>query len=244
MFAHHQHNRLQGKKESQEAATPPSGLGVVRSMDLGGSSCAGNGPARLQPGGPKHLWIQGEYLESDHHAVAIVGSRHCSERGAQDAYELSTELVQAGVSIVSGLALGIDGFAHRAALKASGRTIAVLGTGFNHIRPVRHRSLYAEILTSGAGVSPFHPDFKGYRDGKNYLQRNAVISALSRVLIVADAQERSGSLAAARGALRQGRPVGLMASLVQSQPWARKFLMKPGTFVVNSVADVLERVGE
>ena len=244
MFAHHQHNRLQGKKESQKAAAPPSGLFGVRRFIYGGDvpTIPNNPGSDLKF--PLGFWIQGKYLESDRRAVAIVGSRKCTNCGAQAAYELSTELAQAGVSIISGLALGIDGFAHRAALKAGGRTVAVLGTGFNHIRPVRHRSLYAEILASGAGVSPFYPDFKGYKDGRNYLQRNAVISALSRVLVVADAQERSGSLAAARGALRQGRPVGLTSALVNTQPWAQKFLMKPGTFIVHSVADVLERVGE
>ena len=244
MLTYHQQHRLQGEKKDQKAAKPPLGSNTTCYFAPGQGGPGNPLPQQFVKGAPWGLWTQGQFLASDRRAVAIVGSRKCTDCGAQDAYELSTELAQAGVCIVSGLALGIDGFAHRAALKAGGRTLAVLGTGFNHIRPVRHRSLYAEILTSGAGVSPFHPDFKGYRDGRNYLQRNAVISALSKVLVVADAKERSGSLAAARGALRQGRPVGLMASLVHSQPWAEEFLMKPGVFVVNSVADVLERVGE
>ena len=243
MFADRDSYRFQEKKESQKAAAPPTGSGYPLSGNWGEGSPDTYSNPDVSWEFLSQLWIRGEYLESDSRAVAIVGSRACSNEGAQDAYELSTELVQSGVCIVSGLALGIDGFAHRAALKAGGRTLAVLGTGLDHIRPVRHRSLYKEILTSGAGVSPFPPSFTGYSDGRNYLQRNTVIAGLSRVLVVADARARSGSLSAARSALRQGRPVGIMASLLRSQSWAESFCQQPGVFVVNSVADVLERVG-
>lgn len=243
MSPNHHSYRLQGEKESQKAAAPPSGLGgVLRKFGFGEGPNTSLNPSsswELLSG----LWIRGEYKESDYHAVAIVGSRACSERGAQAAYELSAKLAQSGVCIVSGLALGIDGFAHRAALKAGGRTLAVLGTGLDCVRPVKHRSLYAEILKSGAGLSPFPPGFTGYRDGRNYLQRNTIIAGLSRVLVVADAKPRSGSLSAARSALRQGRPVGLVASLVDSQEWASEFCQQPGVFVVHSAADVLERMG-
>lgn len=193
---------------------------------------------------PGHLWTQGEILADDARAVAIVGGRWPFKHCAKHATDIATDLVREKVCIVSGLAFGIDAIAHRAALKAGGRTLAVLGTGFEHIRPSSHEKLYAEILKSGAGLSLFGPNFSGFRDGRNYLQRNALIAALSKVMVVAYAKgERSGTMAAARCALRAGIPVGLSASMALCQDWAKAFLENPGTFIVHSAADVLERMG-
>ena len=191
---------------------------------------------------PETLWVQGDYRPSDARAVAIIGSRKNTAEGGKFASSLSSELARTGVCIVSGLALGIDGFAHRGALKVGGRTLAVLGTGLEHIRPAVHRPLAREIASSGALLSPFDPSFSGYRDGRNYLQRNEIIAALSRVLVVADAKTQSGSLSTVRAALRLGRPVGLAPHLA-SQSWAADFLIDENVFLVHGVSDVLERMG-
>ena len=228
MFTQH-HSQLFQEKKRGKAASPPF---PQRSSKVYQVLCQGH-----------RLWVQGSIQKTDLQGVAIVGSRSCTESGYQSAFELSTELAESGVCVVSGLAKGIDGAAHRAALKADGRTLAVLGTGLHHIRPRLHASLYQDIIQNGACLSPFCLDFTGRRDGHNYLQRNTVIAELSKVLVVAYAKERSGSMAAARCALRAGRPVGLMSHIVNTKSWAEALLDTPGVFVVNGTEDVLRMVG-
>jgi DNA processing protein len=151
-------------------------------------------------------------------------------------------LAQAGVAIVSGLALGIDGAAHRGALKVGGQTIAVLGTGLNKIYPLEHRDLAEQITQTGTLFSQFEPNFTGYKGGRNYLLRNHLISGLSQVLVVIEAQERSGSIAALRAAIAQERPIGLSRLLVESQSWASDLVESGQAFLVTSADDVLKRV--
>jgi DNA protecting protein DprA len=191
---------------------------------------------------PISLWYKGELQKSDSVAVAVVGSRSASSQGLKRAYRLSAELAQAGVTVVSGLAQGIDGAAHRGALAVGGRTLAVLGTGLNRVYPEKHRDLSERIVRSGAVFSQFDPEFTGYRSGRNFLQRNQVLTGLSQVLVVIEAKERSGSASAVRAALSQGKPVGLLRSLVESQKWAFELAESGQAFVIDCTEDVLGRV--
>ncbi len=191
---------------------------------------------------PERLFYRGTLEPTDTAAVALVGSRNCSDQGREAAFSLASDLASSGVCVVSGLALGIDGAAHRGALAAGGRTIAVLGTGLDRIRPLEHLELSNDIADSGAVVSQFAPCFTGYHRGRNYLMRNAVIAGLSQVLVVVEARARSGSLSAVRWAIEQGRPVGLLSSLVESQDWARAMVENDQAFQVDAAEDILKRL--
>ena len=175
--------------------------------------------------------------------MAVVGSRECTELGARRAFRLAKELAEAGITVMSGLAKGIDGSAHRGALAGGGRTLAVLGTGLNKIYPKEHEGLARDIERQGALLSQFDPDYTGSRGGRNFLKRNVVVAGLSEVLVVVEAKEKSGSLSAVRAALAQERPVGLLRSLVESEEWARKLVEVGLAFVVEGVGDILGRVG-
>ena len=192
---------------------------------------------------PEKLFYRGALKGPDALAVAVVGSRASSELGEKRAYRLSYELAQAGVTVVSGLAQGIDGAAHRGALAAGSRTVAVLGTGLNQVRPYQHRDLGKAIVQSGGALfSEFFPEFTGYRSGANYLKRNTIVAGLSQVLVVVEAQFQGGTADTIKKALHCGRSVGLLRSLVESQPWAAQLAEVPEVFVVDSTADVLERL--
>jgi len=194
------------------------------------------------PNVPISLFYKGELKESDAVSVAVVGSRLASPAGKRRAHRLAAELVGAGVTVVSGLAEGIDGAAHRGALAAGGRTIAVMGTGLNHIYPQTHEELFSQIIGQGAAFSQFDPGFTGYRSGRNFLQRNHVLVGMAQVLVVVEAKERSGSAAAIRVAISQGRPVGLLRSLVEGEAWAAQLADSGQAFVVAGTEDVVRRV--
>ena len=139
-----------------------------------------------------------------------------------------------------GLALGIDAAAHRGALSVGGRTLAVVGTGLHHLYPQEHQDLAQEIERAGALVSQFQLDFPGSR--YSFLKRNYVLSGMAQVLVVVEGQAQSGTTSAVRGALTQGRSVGLCAQLVQAQDWARVLIETGQAFTVHSVDDILRRV--
>ncbi len=187
------------------------------------------------------IWVRGELHDSDSYAVAIVGSRKAAPSSLESAFRLGKELGEAGVCVVSGLAKGIDGEAHSGALAGGGRTLGVLGTGLNHIYPACHRDLALQITHSGALISSFEPSFRGA--SWSFPRRNKIIAQLSRVLIVVEAGEKSGTQSALRVARRLRRPVGLLQSLVSSSPWAARLADEDDVFIVSSTADVLERMG-
>ena len=135
-------------------------------------------------------------------SIAVVGSRRCTTYGRHQAERLAGSLVRAGFTVVSGLARGIDGAAHRGALNAGGRTIAVMATGMREIYPPEHADLAMEIVDNGALVSEFPLDQKP-RPGL-FPQRNRIISGLSLGVIVVEATRNSGALHTARHALEQG----------------------------------------
>ena len=164
-------------------------------------------PARLreitQP--PPVMYLRGDFIEDDAWAVAIVGTRRVSSYGRQVTEEIATFLAQNGVTVVSGLARGVDGIAHQAALNAGGRTLAVLGSGVDRIYPPEHRNLAEAISKSGAILSDYPPETPP--EASNFPPRNRIISGLSMASIVIEAGATSGALITANFAVEQGREV-------------------------------------
>lgn len=190
---------------------------------------------------PPVLYIRGLMEPADAVAVGIVGARHASAYGLQCAGRLAEDLAVRGITVVSGLARGIDAAAHRGALRAGGRTLAVLGSGLGRVYPDEHAALADEIAGQGALMSeypvttaplPYH-----------FPQRNRLISGLSLGIVVVEAAQRSGALITADCALEQGREVfavpGPMAA-VTSQ--GTHNLIKQGARLVTSVEDILEEL--
>lgn len=164
-------------------------------------------PARLreiaQP--PPVMYLRGDFIEDDAWAVAIVGTRRVSSYGRQVTEEIATFLAQNGVTVVSGLARGVDGIAHQAALNAGGRTLAVLGSGVDRIYPPEHRNLAEAISKSGAILSDYPPETPP--EASNFPPRNRIISGLSMASIIIEAGATSGALITANFAVEQGREV-------------------------------------
>jgi DNA processing protein len=164
-------------------------------------------PSRLAevPDAPATLHVRGALVDADALAVAIVGSRRATPYGLEVAETLAADLAARGVTIVSGLARGIDAAAHRGALRVGGRTLAVLGSGIDVIYPPENRRLAAEIAERGALLSQFAPGTPPLP--QNFPTRNQVIAALSLAVVVVEAAEKSGSLITARLAAELGREV-------------------------------------
>lgn len=157
------------------------------------------------PDPPSILFVKGclEALVPPY--LAIVGSRNASPGGLQVAYQLATEMSSLGFGICSGMAMGIDGAAHKACVDHNKRTIAVLGTGIDIVYPRRHRQLYENIQQQGCILSEFWPDIGPFAG--NFPKRNRIISGLSLGTLVVEACRKSGSLITARLAMEQGREV-------------------------------------
>lgn len=163
-------------------------------------------PALREIHDPPHLlYIKGEILEQDRHAIAVVGSRRVSHYGREAARRLSFQLAHAGVTIVSGLARGIDTAAHEAALAAGGRTIAVLGSGIGHLYPPENAALADKIAENGAVLSEFPVLY--VPDRQSFPLRNRIVSGMSQGILVVEAPARSGALITANQAMEQGRNV-------------------------------------
>jgi len=154
---------------------------------------------------PGVLFVRGSIEPCDALAVAVVGSRHPSPYGKRIAWQLAGSLARAGYTVVSGLARGIDAAAHRGALDAGGRTIAVLGTGVLNIYPPEHADLAGEVIARGAVVSEAPPLAEAHAGA--FPQRNRIVSGLTLGTLVVEATERSGALITARLAGEQGREV-------------------------------------
>ena len=203
-------------------------------------------PSRLRtiPDPPLVLWTMagatGEMFERP--AVAIVGSRRATPTGLFVSRRLSMELATAGVLVISGLARGIDGAAHRGALDAAGLTAAVLGNGPDVVYPREHRELMKAVQRSGGVISEFPPGARP--EPRHFPLRNRIISGLSQVVVVVEASEKSGSLITARAALEQGREVLAVPGNVASGAYRGcHALIKDGARLVETVNDVLEEIG-
>lgn len=190
-------------------------------------------------GPPPYLFVRGQVLPEDALAIAIVGARSASPYGLAAAEALSRDLAESGITVVSGLAVGIDGAAHRGALAAGGRTIAVLGCGIDVSYPPQHRRLAEEIARRGAVVSEF--PLGSPPDSFHFPRRNRIVSGLSLGVVVVEAGERSGSLITARLAAEQGREVmAVPGAMGASRTRGTHRLLRDGAALVESGADVIE----
>jgi DNA processing protein len=184
---------------------------------------------------PPILFVAGELAATDRRALAVVGSRRASADGLARARELSRHLVEAGYTVVSGLAAGVDTAAHREALAAGGRTVAVIGTGLQHSYPPENAELQQQLAASSAVVSQFWPETAPSR--RSFPMRNAVMSGLAVGTAIVEASVTSGARIQARRALVHGRPVFLARALI-SQPWARELAARPGVHVYGEPEEV------
>ena len=182
-----------------EQATRRAGGSVVTALDGAYPELL----ARLE-GRPPVLYVLGPTDALGHAAVAVVGTRHPSGYGLSAAAEIADELARAGLTVVSGLAIGIDGRAHLAALEAGGRTVAVLPSPIDRVYPPRHRQLAARIVAEGGALVSESPP--GRMSGKpDFARRNRIISGLAQATVVVEAPDHSGALLTAAAAIAQGR---------------------------------------
>jgi len=186
---------------------------------------------------PPLLFVRGALTPADDRAIAVVGTRKPGARGRKAAYDIAAELATRKVTVVSGLAEGIDTAAHEGALSAGGRTVAVLGTGIQHVYPAANRQLASDVARSGACVSQFLPDMRGTR--WSFPVRNIVTSGLSIGTVVVEAGETSGARIQAQDALLHGKRLFLLRSLVTTQPWAQEMATHEGVVVVDGVDEVM-----
>lgn len=188
---------------------------------------------------PPVLYVNGDYLEDDELAVAIVGTRRMTPYGKAVTAELATALARNHVTVVSGLARGVDACAHLAALEAGGRTIAVLGSGVDNIYPPEHRKLAERIAQSGALISDY--SLGTAPESTNFPPRNRIISGLSMVIVVIEAGEKSGALITASFAADQGRDVvAVPGNITSVQSRGTNRLIQDGAKPYLRADDVLE----
>lgn len=187
---------------------------------------------------PPVLMAQGELRLLHQQQIAIVGSRKASPCGLEYAQHFASMLAQAGLTVTSGLALGIDGAAHRGALQGNGKTIAIIATGLDQIYPSRHKKLAEEITQQGLIISEFPLGTGAKRE--NFPRRNRIISGLSHGVLVAEAEIKSGSLITARCALEQGRDVwAIPGSPKQTGVSGCNHLIQSGAALVETPQDIL-----
>jgi DNA processing protein len=202
-------------------------------------------PPRLRtiPDPPPALWTRGDVRSLDSsHTVAIVGSRAASSYGLAVAQQLAHDLAAAGMTVVSGLARGCDAAAHRGALEAGGRTVAVVGCGADVIYPREHRSLFDEISAAGVIVSELPPGAPPLP--VHFPMRNRIISGLSAGVVIVEASSRSGSLITAASALEQGREVmAVPGNVLSERHTGCHELLRDGACLVQSARDVIEALG-
>jgi DNA processing protein len=196
---------------------------------------------------PSLLFVQGKWPPASYSpSVAIVGARAATADGVRRTQRLSSELVESGFTILSGLAAGIDTAAHTAALDAGGSTSAVVGTGLDRVFPLENKALAERIVASGGAlVSQFFPAQPPTR--WTFPMRNVVMSGLSMATVVVEASETSGARMQARVALQHGRTVFLLRSLVEQHAWAQKYVNEGayGAFAIEiaSTSEIVDRLG-
>ena len=223
-----------------EIAVPPIVLDVLGPIAPPSAPSAGpppDPPADPPPGPPRRA---AEELARP--AVAVVGARLATPYGIGAAESLAEGLAEAGVTVVSGLARGVDAAAHRAALRVGGRTLAVLGAGHDHLYPPEHRNLAREVAASGAVLTEFPPDARPLPH--HFPRRNRIIAGLAAATVVVEARERSGSLSTARHAADSNREVFAVPGPITSSLSAGcHSLLRSGAALVTGVADLLEELG-
>lgn len=196
---------------------------------------------RSVPLAPPLLYVRGQIEARDELAVAVVGTRRVSPYGTEVARELGSNLARNGVTVVSGLALGVDSIAHQAALDSGGRTIAVLGSGVDQIYPARNRRMALQIMEQGAVVSEYALGVKP--EARNFPPRNRIISGLSLAVIIVEAGKRSGALITANFAAEQSREVfAVPGSILSPGSSGCNRLIQDGAIPVTSVDDLFDHL--
>jgi DNA processing protein len=190
---------------------------------------------------PYLLYVRGTVAAADGKAVAVIGSRQCTDYGKRLAGRLASGLVRAGYTVVSGLARGIDGAAHKAALQAGGRTLAVLAGGLSHIYPPEHRDLAQEVAACGALLTESSMDQDPLAG--LFPVRNRIISGLCQAVVVVEAAQRSGALSTASHAAEQGRSVLAVPGSVDSPAsGGTNELIRKGAVLCRGIEDILEEL--
>jgi len=219
----------------------------IRRMERAGvhaiTADSSNYPRLLQhvPGAPTVLYARGSLVPEDEAAVAIVGTRRATRYGLDMAARLAADLASAGITIVSGLAYGVDTAAHRAAVEAGGRTIAVLGSGPDTIYPAQNRRLAERVIEQGALVSEYPVGTKP--DARNFPARNRIISGMSRGVIVVEAPTASGAMLTASFAADQSRDVFAVPGQATSNASAGcHALIRDGATLITDASHVLEQL--
>lgn len=203
----------------------------------------GNYPSLLKnlPDPPLALYLRGTLTPQDDLALAVVGTRKATSYGRDAAAFFSRQLAQQGVTIVSGLAHGIDGAAHRGALEAGGRTIAVMGSGIDRIYPPDHAELARQITQQGALISEFPVGSKP--EARHFPRRNRIISGLSLGVLVVEAPEQSGAMITATQAAEQGRDVfAVPGAIFSAASTGTNRLIQDGAKLVITVEDILDEL--
>ena len=191
---------------------------------------------------PGFLWMRGTLPDGGAPMVTVVGTRRCTDYGRAQAHHFGAELARRGFTVVSGLAYGIDAAAHKGALDAGGRTVAVLGSGVGHIYPPKHTSLAERIVDSGALLSEYAVDAEP--DARNFPERNRIVSGLSLGTLVVESYSEGGALITARLALEQNREVFALPGAItkDSSRGTNRLIQRGHAKLVMEVADLLEEL--
>lgn len=219
---------------------------IARIERVGARIVALNDPAyppalRQVDSPPLLLYVRGTLLPADEQALAVVGTRKASPYGRDAAYGLSRQLARSAVTIISGLALGIDTAAHRGALDGGGRTIAVLGSGIDQLYPRENQGLAGEIIRFGAVISEF--PLSTPPDARNFPRRNRIISGLAMGVLVVEAPENSGALITASTAAEQGRDVfAVPGNIFNPNSRGTNRLIQDGAKLVLDADDILDEL--
>lgn len=191
---------------------------------------------------PKQLYVVGDVTLLKEKCMSIIGSRVCTPKGAEIAEDFAKKLSKRKICIVSGMAKGIDTSAHIGALKAGGRTIAVLGGGFNHIFPKENKNLFLEIIKNGGAVVSEYAENVA-TSSQGFIQRNRIVSGLSMGVLVVEAKTRSGTSITADFARRQGKKVFCIAhGIEEKEGIGTNRLIKNGAKLVTCVDDILKEL--
>jgi DNA processing protein len=192
---------------------------------------------------PPILFFKGGKIRKTKFSIAVVGTRKCTAYGAETAKYISRQLSKIGITIVSGMALGIDSYAHKAALEEKGSSIGVLGCGIDIVYPPENKYLYNDITKNGSLVSEFFPGTPPLR--ANFPSRNRIISGISNGVVVIQAGERSGAIITSEIALKQNREVfAVPGSIFNSESRGCHRLIKSGAKLVEDIDDILEEFSQ
>lgn len=191
---------------------------------------------------PRQLYLRGSYVAKDI-TVAVIGSRKHSQYGRYCTYKIVTELASSGITIISGLALGIDGVAHEATLSVGGKTVAIMPGGLDKVYPASHRNLAQKIINQNGALISEYPDGT-LPQKQNFVARNRIIAALADAVLVIEAAQKSGTLITVGFALDIGLPIMAIPGPIDSpSSQGTNNLIKTGAIVVTSAQDVLNELG-